>query len=350
VGGVADYTAILSRRLVEVSDGSVEPVLVHAGNQPADPIEGDFPTVDLSEQCSASVLTETIEGLAGEVGGSTVVLLEYSGYGYAQNGAPQWLVDGLHHGCGEDGHPLLTVFHELYASEYRPWKRNFWTVPLQHYVVRRLAGLSAGIVSNRDDTAQWLRRQVNGTPVRRCPSFSNVGEPDDLPSYEHRGAYAIHFGRAAKKTQFYERWGPVLKKVVQQAAIERVVDIGPTVSSESRSKASLPIDGKGILPSETVSRHLRNASLGLLNYPLHCLTKSGIWASYAAHGVPTLLSAEPQEIPELSAGEHFLLLEGKETSANRLAEISEAAHHWYREIAHSRVTAQRVASLIDSSL
>ena len=64
VGGVADYTAILSRRLVEVSDGIIEPVLVHAGNQSAEAIEVDFPTVDLSGERSASALAETIEQLA----------------------------------------------------------------------------------------------------------------------------------------------------------------------------------------------------------------------------------------------------------------------------------------------
>lgn len=38
VGGVADYNAILSRRLVEVSDGTVEPVLIYAGHEPTEAI------------------------------------------------------------------------------------------------------------------------------------------------------------------------------------------------------------------------------------------------------------------------------------------------------------------------
>ena len=66
VGGVADYTAILSRRLVEVSDGAVEPVLVHAGRQFADAIDVDFPVVDLSGQCSTSALAQTVEQSAAE--------------------------------------------------------------------------------------------------------------------------------------------------------------------------------------------------------------------------------------------------------------------------------------------
>jgi hypothetical protein len=38
VGGVADYAVILSRRLVEVSDGTVEPVLIYAGHEPTEAI------------------------------------------------------------------------------------------------------------------------------------------------------------------------------------------------------------------------------------------------------------------------------------------------------------------------
>jgi hypothetical protein len=348
VGGVADYTAILSRRLVEVSDGTVEPVLMHAGNQPAEAIDVPFPVEDLSGQCSATALAQAIERLAAEADGRAVVLLEYSGYGYSANGAPRWLVNGLHRVCGKGSLPLITIFHELYASEYRPWKRNFWTAPFQHYVTRRLAGLSAGLVSNRDDTAQWLRRRVDGTPVRMCPSFSNVGEPDRLPSYEERAAYAVHFGGAEKKTQLYREWGPALKRILQRANVERIVDIGPTVPAGSLSEVSLPVEGKGILSIEEVSAYLQNASLGLLNYPLHCLKKSGIWASYAAHGVPTLLSAEKMKVDELRVGEHFLLLD--ETTSipetAQLAEISVAAHRWYREAAHSEQTARQIAALI----
>ena len=68
MGGVADYTAILSRRLVEVSDGEVEPVLVRAGWKAPDSREPtvDFPVVERSGVRSASALAETVEQLAQE--------------------------------------------------------------------------------------------------------------------------------------------------------------------------------------------------------------------------------------------------------------------------------------------
>jgi hypothetical protein len=350
VGGVADYTALLSRRLVEVSDGNVEPVLVHAGNQTAETIEVDFPVVDLSGACSASILAETVEKLIAEGEKATVLLLEYSGYGYARNGAPRWLANGLRRVGRSKEVSLITIFHELYSTGYRPWKRSFWTMPLQRHVTLRLARLSAGMISNRRDTARWLRRHGEGAPVRMAPSFSNVGEPD-WPEYESREAYAVSFGGTEKKAELYETWGPALTQALRGGQVERIVDVGPPVPEGRRTRVDIPIEMKGILPSEDVSSLLRSASLGLLNYPLHCLTKSGIWASYAAHGVPTLLAASPHTIEELDHGRHFLLLkEGRSVPGPaRLEEISTSVYEWYRETAQSRRTAHRIMTLVSES-
>jgi hypothetical protein len=49
---------------VEVSDGEVEPVLVHAGRQQVDTIEADFPVVNLSGEQSAQRLAEAVQELA----------------------------------------------------------------------------------------------------------------------------------------------------------------------------------------------------------------------------------------------------------------------------------------------
>ena len=76
VGGVADYTAILSRRLVEVSDGAVEPVLVHAGKERAGAIDVGFPAVDLSGGGTTGALGEAISLVDLENDHRGVVLLE----------------------------------------------------------------------------------------------------------------------------------------------------------------------------------------------------------------------------------------------------------------------------------
>lgn len=342
VGGVADYTYILSRRLDEVSQGAVESVLVHAGNKEADVINVDMPVTNLSGQRSEAALAATIERLASEAEGQTIVLLEYSGYGYANRGAPLWLLRSLRRVRRNGGIPLITIFHELFATSYKPWDRRFWTMPVQYYVASRLARLSDGCMANWDAAAQWVQGQVNGTPVRMSPTFSNVGEPEHVPDYAEREPYAVCFGGAGQKEEMYRHHGDALSDVLRHYEIERVVDLGPEPAEEVYAGMEVPVNPKGIQPEEEISGQLKRASLGLLNYPLHCLKKSGVWASYAAHGVPSILTAESGESEGLVEGRHFLILGGALSSWNHRYDISTKVRKWYFDRAHSNRAACRL--------
>jgi len=322
-------------------------VLVHAGRESAETIEVDFPTVDLSGKCSAAALAETVERLAQEEEGSAVVLLEYSGYGYSRNGAPRWLANGLHRACRE-GVPLITVFHELYATSARPWERRFWTMPVQYYVADRLARLSDGLMANWDAAAQWVERRVDGQPVRMSPTFSNVGEPESVPAYSEREPYAVCFGGAGRKEALYQRHGDAVYNVLHHLDIERVVDLGPEPADEAYAEMDVPVEPKGVQTVEAISAYLKDASVGLLNHSLHCLKKSGIWASYAAHGVPPFLTSEFQSIEGLTLGGHYFLFGTDTRFSRRLPIVSSNLREWYCTIAHSRRAAARLSNLLST--
>jgi hypothetical protein len=345
---VADYTAILSRRLVEVSDGAVELVLVHAGNQSADAIEVDFPSVDLSGQCSALALTETVERLAGEAAGPAVVLLEYSGYGYAKRGAPLWLVRGLRRVCGSDGVPLITMFHEISASNWKPWTSTFWLSPVQSYVAARLACLSRDVVTNRQPSAEWLWNRVDGkTPVHTQPVFSNVGEPDAFSSFEEREPHAVVFGGGAMKNRLYEMLRS--SQFLSGLGIDRVVDLGATDETPD-SVAGISVEAHGIQSASTISAHLQRARIGLLQYPVDYLTKSGIWAAYAAHGLPCLVVSESAPSDPLEEGHHFLRAdpEGLISKISDQEAVGRRAWERYRAHAHSESAARLFHALIEA--
>jgi len=347
VGGVADYTAILSRRLVEESDGTVEPMLVHAGKQSAEAIEVDFPTVDLSGECSASALADTVEQLVDGAKGAAVVLLEYSGYGYARRGAPLWLEWGLRRVCGADGVPLVTMFHEIRASNWKPWTSTFWLSPVQGYVAARLARLSRAVVTNREPSAEWLRDRVDGdTPVRTQPVFSNVGEPDFLTAFEERESHVVVFGGGAMKNRLYETLGHV--QVLSDLGIDRLVDLG-AIDEPLNSVGDIPVEAHGIQPASAISAHLQRARIGLLQYPVDYLTKSGIWAAYAAHGLPCLVVSEPAPSDPLEEGRHFLRAdpEGSISEIPDLEAVGRRAREWYRAHARSENAAYLFASLME---
>jgi len=343
VGGVADYTTILSRRLVEVSDGAMEPVLVHTGKQCAEGIDVDFPVKDLSGQCSATALEQGIERLAVEAERPAVVLLEYSGYGYATRGAPLWLARGIRRVCGEDGVPLITMFHELYATSWRPWTSAFWMSPLQQYVAARLARMSSGIVTNRNSGVSWLRRHgaSESVAVRMQPVFSNVGEPDTLPLFEKRALHAVVFGGGGRKSAVYDEHRDLLRQLVDHEEFSRVLDIGPAEDGMLPEESwSRPL---GVLSADEISDRLASASLGVLSYPGSRLGKSGVAAAFASYGVPFLLPDEenPYRTTEpYVEGEHFLRGETirnaePRLSKERLAEMSQSIRTLYQDRLHS---------------
>jgi hypothetical protein len=351
VGGVADYTAILSQRLVEVSESAVEPVLVHAGNQSAETIEVDFPSVDLSGRCSATALAQAIERLAAEADGRAVVLLEYSGYGYAMRGAPLWLVRGLRCVCGPNGVPLVTIFHEISASG-PVWTSAFWLAPVQTWCARQIAGGSDGLITTHPTGADQLASAVaSDMRVEVGSVFSNVGEPDERPSFEERTPTAVIFGGGGTKTALYDTCRADTQSALDRWGIETVVDVGPPDAVDSDA-FSTTVEVRGIQPAATISELLLSARIGVLQYPAAYATKSGILAAYMAHGVvPVLIDPKPLG-GRLTAGMHFAI--GAASVGDRLSDegtrIAEAATAWYDENAHTRRTADRVWTLVKEAL
>jgi hypothetical protein len=351
VGGVADYTTILNQRLVEVSDGALEPVMVHAGKAPAETIEVDFPVADLSGAQSAAILANTIRELTDATDGRTVVLLEYSGYGYAARGAPMWLASGLKQVCGENGVPLLTMFHEISASSWKPWTSTFWLSPLQSWVARRIAQCSVGLMTTHPTGAETLRQFVDqDTPVDVCPVFSNVGEPEERPTFEVRAPQAVIFGGSRTKTALYDTHRDATETVLRNWDIDTVIDVGPS-DAVAPDALSMSVDIRGLQPAHTISKLLLGARIGLLHYPAAYATKSGILAAYMAHGVVPVLVAPKPFGGRLEAGTHFASSSDNSDDVDLSAgsNIGRVAIDWYDRHAHSRHAATTLLSLIEQT-
>ncbi len=346
VGGVADYSTILSRRLAEESDGSVEPILIHAGKAPTEAIEVDFPTVDLSGTQSAATIADTVQNLSDEADRPAVVMLEYSGYGYAKRGAPLWLARGLARVCGDDGVPLITMFHEISASG-PVWTSAFWFSPLQTYAARRLARLSSGIMTTHPTGTDEFRGVGEDSSIQVCPVFSNVGEPKSRPSFRERAAQAVVFGGGQTKTALYGPHRSVMQAGLEEWAIDTVIDVGPPDAVQSEALET-EVEVRGFQPAEAISDVLLDARIGLLHYPAAYATKSGILAAYMAHGtVPVLVAPEPLG-GRLEAGTHFAVPKNNKTQEG--PRIARAAASWYDRHAHSQHAAQTVLDLMKPAI
>ena len=340
VGGVADYATILSRRLMERSDGTVDPALMHAGSESASEIETDFPVVDLSGQTSAVVLAEAIEQLAADANGRAIVLLEYSGYGYAARGAPCWLIRGLPKFVGAEI-PLITVFHELQSSG-RIWESSFWLAPVQRWIGKQLLRKSHHAFANHQANAEQLREWARTNKVSLQPIFSNVGEPDERVPLEERACRAVMFCGRAEKEKIYDCTDQ-LARLFEHRGIDHLVDIGPPPSQ--LPDLDVRCDVLGIQPADAISSWISQARLGLAHRRIDLMTKSGVVAAYLAHGVPPVIlpHGTPSHPPALSENMHYVRLghAWRDSSVN-WERMSRNGHAWYQKHAHSSVVAEAV--------
>ena len=350
LNGVGDYAVVLGRRVAEQTDGRVQSAYVSAGIAGGEPPHPSLDHVDLAGQPSAGALCQAVRSCA-EGAERACVLLHYVGYGYQRRGCPLWLVRALRRLRSKRRElRLVTMFHELYATSRKPWTSVFWLSPAQRYVAARLARLSDGLMANLASSAGWLRGQVNGQPVRFSPTFSNVGEPEALPDDGEREPHAVAFGAASRRSALYEQHGAALSQALKRIGVEKIVDIGPPVSETSLRSLTLPVERAGFLPAEEVSRRMKRTSVGVLRYDLNCMTKSGIVASYAAHGLLPVVAPHRKPV-EAEPEQPYVLLERlvapDPPDEKELAATRRRAKKWYDAQVHSKRAARRLTTILD---
>jgi hypothetical protein len=273
------------------------------------------------------------EALAQAIDEYDRVLLHFSGYGYARRGLCRWLVDGLARWkTGGEGRRLVTMFHEVYATG-PVWRSSFWTAGPQKRIARDLARLSdAGFVTSEGGRGQ-LARLAPDLQVELLPVFSNMGEPEAPKPLSDRSGRAVVFGGQARRQRVYAELGQTgtpVARVLKKTGVKEIVDIGPAMEVLERI-AGCPVRVLGPLPAEEVSGALSEARIGLIDYPGHVFTKSGIAAAYFAHRLAVVNTSPVGGFPaDLKDGEQFLRLETFARGDGAAQAIADAGQAWYR--------------------
>jgi hypothetical protein len=329
--GVADYALALARALRAYR--SVNSVFL-SGTPSAHttPVEDDWRTVCVPRR-HARTLANTIQSLSAECSARGVVL-HFSGYGYQKRGAPVWLAQGLRIWSRRAGRaPLLTIFHELYASG-RPWQSAFWLSSLQKQIARSILNLSAAAITPTDLTAKRLSKWRDGSTIKitAMPVFSGVGEPGRGSVPCTRTATAVVFGLAGVEDRLFGIYRSEIERIISALGIEKILDVGPRLSSIPRTFAGTPIISKGFLPQGAVSELFQRTRFGFVAYPLDFIGKSGVFAAYAAHGiVPIVFSEKQGAFDGLQPSQHFLdgLRLRTGVGAEDLASMQYELWNWY---------------------
>ena len=330
VNGVGDYAAIIALKIKEISQDAFTNIILVANRiSSADQITKmtDYRPVYFSGAPSASQMLKIVNKNSPDV-----ILLHYVGYGYARRGAPWWLLRALILVRKKQPHiRIVTMFHELYATG-KLWQSSFWLSPLQRYIVSRIVQLSDCWMTNRHDSAVWLKQYASEKPHAVLPIFSNIGEAKFFAC--NRLPKVVIFGTSGLRTNTYLGLG---QKLFDWALCEglEVHDIGPPIHNESIQE-SIKKNGvieHGMLEASKIEDIFQRSTFGLISYPVHVLGKSGVFAAYTANGLCSIVLSEFYPVSDkLVCGEHYLSeLPSNGQQMISPADIGSKSWLWYQQ-------------------
>jgi len=262
------------------------------------------------------------------------VLLHVSIYGYHKRALPFWLDRGLAQAqIGFAGSPLISMFHELYASG-PPTSSAFWLRPFQKAVVRRIARRSTHLRTNRAQYADWLS-DLSGHPrssIQVLPVFSNLGEPSAVSNVSSRPpamamyTWGIHDGRTLPHA------------VDAAAALCRRFNLTTLHLIGRGSDQIPPLNGinlkpYGYLPASSISEILSQSQMAYCPYNPEYLGKSTLLSSFAAHGLAIITTGKTPELPDGLRDRlevlHESFLDTTPASILSLDALGTAIRQWY---------------------
>ena len=278
------------------------------------------------------------------------VILHFSGYGYASRGLCFNLIKSLEiWKQNKSNRKLITIFHEIYATG--PFYRmSFWTSFLQKYLAKKLYRLSDICLATSKQNQFILSSFGKKKKIIYSNVFSNVGELKKNKKIKERKKNEIIFGNTYQKKILYK--DIVLNKnkyeiLLKKMSVTEIIDIGPKVNiSKSVSFKTINLKSIGIRTKSYISYLLANSKVGLVYYPVGQMTKSGIVAAYAAHGLVIInfCKKELSKFNEFISGVNYLSY----TSGNLKNILQKLSNESYKN--YNKYALNRTASLIIKNL
>jgi hypothetical protein len=242
-----------------------------------------------------------------EFAGAQTVALHYVGYGFQPKGIPIWLPEGLRRWRAGDtsSRRVVTMFHEMYARS-SPLRSPFWVAPFARGIIRDLARLSDAWITSCDRYFEQLVNEFGAAAElgRIIPIGSNVPVVSERSA--NRGSAGdklrlVSFGLAKTRLWALERHWKLLRQLNERGAVECITLLGKHgEAQDTRTEDSfLQRIGPGVnwhrrfdLSAKELSHELHQHDLGILANEPNTLTKSGVFAALANHGVVPIVAAQ----------------------------------------------------------
>lgn len=338
VNGIGDFAFYLARNFK--TDFEIETLFLRTEKTFIENNQVDFKEEFLEEK-SSKALFEKLEEY-----NSDLVLLHYVGYAYSSKGCPYWLISGIEAWKKNGpGRKILTIFHELYANGYF-WQSAFWFHLFQKKLTFRLLKLSDYSITNTPITYGILKSAMPDKDLLMLPVFSNIGEPQCLPEFSNRNNTLVIFGSSFLRNKIFNNY-KILLFWLEKYKIDTIIEIGPKRETGKSDFNKIKIVQKGILTAVEVSDLLLQCKFGMLCYRTSLLTKSGVFAAYASHGiVPIIVNSERYPLSnELKPEAHYI----SEPHNHNFDAISKNVISWYHGHNLSNTTRMILKMINDSN-
>ena len=297
----------------------------------------------------------------------STVLLHYAGLSYHKHGVPHWLYRGVKSWLAEAANrgaqhqkQLITVFHELWASPTKPWKKQFYAGILQRRLIEQLHRQSNLSIAG---TRQMQIALENIIPKKTLwlPMPSNVPVIPSQPSESRRNTklkVAI-FGLHSSRCEAIRVHSNLLRTLDRKSLLSGAMLIGKGSGRNGlagddmdllqRSVSRQRIEVLGELSGEDVAKTLGTADVFLSPHPAEFACKSGACMAAMAMGCAPVLRDGKNAAP-LNESEHFIASDDSQDSvarfeqsaaAGQLNRISTMGRLWYEQHANWRLVANR---------
>ncbi len=249
-------------------------------------------------QANADSLHRALETTAAQT-----VVLHYVGYGFQPKGIPIWLPEALRRWRGGGLRRLVVMFHEMYARS-SPLRSPFWVAPFARGIIRDLVHLSDAWVTSCDRYFNQLTNEFSAIASQGhlIPIGSNI--PVVSGGFKTRRQTrdmfrVVIFGLGKTRLWALERHWRLLRALSERGFLDGITLLGKqgTIDDERIEKRFAQRIGPAViwcrrfdLPSDNISQELLQHDLGFVANEPDILTKSGVFAALANHGVIPVVS------------------------------------------------------------
>ncbi len=325
IDGIGDYCRCLMDNLekIQTASGGKRQHWTYLVRDGAAESRAIFPPVTIEAlETSATKLLTQLETLQVKT-----ILLQYVGYGYADDGAPLVLCQALRQWRNNNAdRRLIVMFHEVFSSGM-PWQRVFWQVPKQKRSVSILLDAADSVVTSMQPNANSIKELRPRIPIKIIPIGSNFSV--SAPS-ERNWKQLLIFGKQYARLRALNTHKELLEQLVREHLLDTIVLAGQCLNIDD-DQAELLLRSWNLpvkivtcynFAANEIPDEITTSAYSLMHTESSNLLKSTSFQLAAQLGQVAIARKEKEPDPPFRAGLHYLSY-----TDNDMTDLLHCLHH-----------------------